>query len=202
MTLSNDKNFLYTVSDKTSEIYKLNFQGDLLATIKLNEPLDLEGICSDKDSSLLWVVEEQNREILKINLDGDILFRKKIFYDTDNSGLEGICFGKNGNLVVIKEKEPAYFVELDENFEITTMIQLEYEPDYSAITWDSEIDEYMMLSQQGKKLLFYLPGEELVQVIELPMVNAEGIAYNPLTNMLFIVDDDGSKMYQYLLIKN
>lgn len=199
LAISSDKKYLYTVSDQTGEIYKLDLNGNVLLTIKLKETLDLEGICCDKNSDNLWIVEEKTRELLEVSQSGEILFRKRMLSGEDNSGLEGVCFGKNGNLVLLKEKNPAYFIELNDSLEISSQIELTFENDFSAITYDPDIEEYMVLSQQGKKLIFYIPGKNPVQRISLPMDNAEGIAYDSSTGILYIVDDDSGKMYKYSL---
>jgi len=202
LALTKDRKYLYTVSDGTGEIYKLKLNGDLLRTIKLKETLDLEGICCDPDTNFLWLTEEQNRELLKINLQGEIVFRKKILDGSDNSGLEGICFGKNNNLILIKEKNPAWFLELDSAFSIIYQETLEHEPDYAAITWSRKMGKYLMISQQGSKLLFFLPQEELFQSIDLPMNHAEGIAFDEVSNTLYIVDDNEAKLYYFTISEN
>lgn len=198
LTLSKDKKHLYTVSDQTGEIFKLNLNGDVLQTIKLSESLDLEGICQDNKTNDLWIVEEQSRELLKVDLSGNILKRKIILDGNDNSGLEGICYSPNGNLILIKEKDPAYFIELDSLLNTIVKEELVNEPDYSGIIYDSEIKQYFILSQKSKKILFYTKDSGFIGEINLPMEQAEGIAYNSETNILYIVDDNESKLYKFL----
>ncbi len=199
LTLSQDKESLYIVSDIDGEIFKLNLSGDVLQKIKLGKKFNLEGICQDQNPDYFWVLEEENREVIKIDLSGNILLRKKILDGNDNDGLEGICIGANGNLVLLKEKNPAYFIELDSLLNIITQIELKYESDFAGIVYNPTIQQYMILNQQAQKLSFFNPNSDLVREIDIPMDRAEGIAFNSSTNIVYIVDENESKLYSYLL---
>ena len=55
----------------------------------------------------------------------------------------------------------------------------------------------------GNMLSFFDPNSDLVREIDIPMDRAEGVAFNSSTNIVYIVDENESKLYSYLLdVKN
>lgn len=198
LALSWNGDFLYSVSDSTGNIYQIDFEGNVIREINLYAKFDLEGICCSADRNF-WVVEEKYREIMKVSQTGQILARKSIFHGYDNNGLEGICYGKDSVLTALKEKDSALLIEVNKELDVQSYHKLEFASDYSAITYDKKLNIYLLLSQEDRKLFFYDVEKEEYKAIDLPMVNAEGIAYDSSTNILYIVDDASSKLYQYKL---
>ena len=70
LSLGEDKNSLYTVSDGTGLIYRLNLQGKTIATLNFKGN-DLEGVAYDSLRRVLWTVEEGKRDLVQLDLKGD-----------------------------------------------------------------------------------------------------------------------------------
>ena len=127
--LNHDGSALYTISDDTKAVFRMDLKGRL----SIAEPFfigvdDLEGIAINADGSQLHAVQEETNAVISI----DIASRRELsrrplaamanyasiaryFQDPpDNKGLEGITVNtRTGHLFVVKEGRPGLLIELD-----------------------------------------------------------------------------------------
>jgi len=117
-----NSNNLWTVSDDSGDVYKIDPTGKVIETIDFNGD-DLEGVAIDPTGDYLYVVEEViekiGRRIVKIDMTGKVILSKVIDVPNNESdGLEGITINpKNGNVYVVNEKSPGVLIELTADLE-------------------------------------------------------------------------------------
>ena len=184
LTLNSDGSALYTVSDDTKAIFRLDLKGRVSVTdsffIGLN---DLEGIAIRRDDSELLVVQEATNSLVVVDLHSrreqsrcplsamsNYSSIAHHFPDPpDNNGLEGITVNtKNDHVFVVKERRPGLLIELDPS--LTTILstrlleasqgfthpKLKFEKlDFSGLSYDSETDTFWIASDKGQCLFQY-----------------------------------------------
>ena len=184
LTLNTDGTALYTVSDDTKAIFKLDLRGRL----RISESFfigvdDLEGITISTDGRRLLAVHEQTNSIITV----DIASRKEIsrqplaamenfglvadhFPDPpDNKGLEGITVNtRNNHVFVVKEGRPGVLIEISPDLEAIIAARLlsatngfkhpRVDPDkldFSGLSHDSTSDRLWITSDKGQCLFHY-----------------------------------------------
>lgn len=200
LTLGDDNQSLWTVSDSTAKIYNISLKGDILKVISVNS-VDMEGITYDSLSKSFWVVEERQREVVNISKTGRELGRYAVdvrAFDS-NSGLEAICIGSNNELVVLNEKHPMMLIELSKDFVPKAKQELSISKDLSGIAYDDKRGSYWIVSDQSQWLLQWSPIKGLMARYELPYIKAEGVAINTEKDLIYIVSDFTEKLYVYKL---
>ena len=123
LALSHDGNSLWTVSDDSALIFRMDIEGRLLECFSI-DVAGLEGIALDETGKFLYAVSEDKNEIIKIDVKSREKSRIKLkemnawgiieneFENGDDSkGLEGITFrpghaGTESALFVLKEGKP------------------------------------------------------------------------------------------------
>jgi len=192
-----DRSGFWTVSDETSSIYRLDSEGNVVQTLRVNG-FDLEGI-TVIDEQRIAVVLERTREVLILNTDGTELQRKKLPLKGElNSGLEGITYNsENGHFFIINEKKPSLLLELDEKLEILSIDTLKFSKDVSGIYYDDVDKQLWILSDENQLVvkcdLNGIPQES----IKVDIVQPEGITIDNEGNRLYIVSDNTESMYVY-----
>ena len=197
LTLSRDGSALYTVSDDTKAIFRLDLQGRVSVSDSFFIGLDdLEGIAIRGDDNELLVVQEQSNSVVVVDLKSRTeRYRRPLSamtnYDTiahhfpdppDNNGLEGITVNtKNNHVVVVKEQQPGLLIELDSS--LTTILstrvlqpsqgfvhpELKAEQlDFSGLSYDSSSDTLWIVSDKGRCLFQYdWAGDTVLQQLDL-----------------------------------
>ena len=128
LTLNADGSALYTVSDDTKAVFKLDLKGRLSITGSFFVGVDdLEGIAISADGQKLLMVQEETNSIITIELESRReLSRRPLAgmenYNTishyfpdppDNKGLEGITVNtRNNHVFVVKEGRPGVLIEV------------------------------------------------------------------------------------------
>jgi len=192
-----DRSGFWTVSDETSSIYRLDSEGNVVQTLRVNG-FDLEGI-TVIDEQRIAVVLERTREVLILKTDGTELQRKKLPLKGElNSGLEGITYNsENGHFFIINEKKPSLLLELDEKLEILSIDTLKFSKDVSGIYYDDVDKQLWILSDENQLVvkcdLNGIPQES----IKVDIVQPEGITIDNEGNRLYIVSDNTESMYVY-----
>ena len=136
LTLNRDGSALYTISDDTKAIFRLDLEGRVSVSDSFFIGLDdLEGIAIRGDDNELLVVQEQSTSVLVVDLKSRTeRYRRPLSamtnYDTiahhfpdppDNNKLEDITVNtKNNHVVVVKEQQPGLLIELDSS--LTTIL--------------------------------------------------------------------------------
>ena len=184
LTLNGDGSALYTVSDDTKAIFRLDLKGRVSVSDSFFIGLDdLEGIAIRGDDSELLVVQEESNSVVVVDLNSRRERSRRPLsamtnYSTiahhfpnppDNNGLEGITVNtSNGHVFVVKEQRPGLLIELDPS--LTTIlsatelqasqgfIQPELKSnklDFSGLSYDSRNDTLWIASDQGQCLFQY-----------------------------------------------
>ncbi len=203
LTLNRDGSALYTVSDDTKAIFRLDLQGTVSVSDSFFIGLDnLEGIAIRSDDSELLVVQEESNSVVVVDLNSrKERYRRPLSamtnYDTiahhfpdppDNNGLEGITVNtRNNHVVVVKECQPGLLIELDSS--LTTILstrvlqpsqgfihpELEAEKlDFSGLSYDSSSDSYWIVSDKGRCLFQYdWTGDTVLQRLNLTISSGD-----------------------------
>lgn len=195
LTIAKDLKSLWTVSDEDRSVYKMNLDGRILKSFKLNG-FDLEGISAINDS-LLVVVFERTREVAIVDTSGKELKRFKLdIAGNDNKGLEGIDYNPNNNhFFVIKEKDPCLLMEYDFNFKLLRKDTLKFSTDVSGLFYNPADSLIWILSDENSSINIVDMHREVKKKLDFNLIQPEGIAYNPLGNLLYVVSDRKEELY-------
>ena len=184
LTLNGDGTALYTVSDDTKAIFKLDLKGRLNISDSFFIDIDdLEGIAISSDGKRLYSVQEATNSIISIDIGSRKVLRlkplaamqnynsiAKYFADTpDNKGLEGITVNSDTNhLFVVKESQPGLLIQIsaDHNQILDSRLltkrngfshpELETEKlDFSGLSYDKNHHSIWITSDKGKCLFHY-----------------------------------------------
>jgi len=128
---------------------------------------------------------------------------------SSNDRLEGITWDGSA-FYVLKEKKPGLIIKITYDFSGSTAYWTIAEwrvlswsgEDYSGITYDSDRGKFWITSDSGQRLYLYDWASNAVEgTYGLGYPNAEGVAYSPDLNQLYIVTDNGqgtdSILYTY-----
>ncbi|MEC8732302.1 MAG: SdiA-regulated domain-containing protein [Cyanobacteriota bacterium] len=197
LTLNADGSALYTVSDDTKAIFRLDLKGRVSVSDSFFIGLDdLEGIALRGNDSELLVVQERSNSVVVVDLSSRRERSRRPLsamtnYDTiahhfpdppDNNGLEGITVNtRNNHVVVVKERKPGLLIELDST--LTTILstrvlqasqgfmhpELKAEKlDFSGLSYDSSSDTLWIVSDKGRCLFQYdWAGDTVLQRLDL-----------------------------------
>ena len=203
LTLNRDGSALYTVSDDTKAIFRLDLQGTVSVSDSFFIGLDnLEGIAIRSDDSELLVVQEESNSVVVVDLNSrKERYRRPLSamtnFDTiahhfpdppDNNGLEGITVNtRNNHVVVVKECQPGLLIELDSS--LTTILstrvlqpsqgfihpELEAEKlDFSGLSYDRSNDTFWIVSDKGRCLFQYdWTGDTVLQRLDLTISSGD-----------------------------
>jgi len=197
LCFSIDKSFLWTVSDHTRKVYKVDYDGNVIETLSYIGN-DLEGIAVDPSDSTIWVAEEYLSQIVQLDTLGNELNRVTITGAAGNSGLEGITLNTSTNhFFLLKEKNPGVLIELDQNFNLLQYKRINFAFDYSGIFFESQNEQLWIVSDQNEKVYKCdLAGSVLTEYsIEVPQ--PEGIAVDIGNSLVYIVSDSHEKLYKF-----
>ena len=195
--LTYDKEGFWTVSDETSIVYRLDGDGNVVQTIKVNG-FDLEGISVVSDTTLVTIFE-RSREIILIDTSGVELKRKKLpLHGEENSGIEGISYNReNGHYYLLNEKNPSLLIELDNDFDIIKVDTLNFSKDVSGIFYDEDAEILWILSDEDQIIVQRDIDGIILEKFDLNIVQPEGIALNKKLNRLYIVSDVKETLYVF-----
>lgn len=190
---------LYVVSDNSNKVYKISFEGEILAELSYVGS-DLEGICYDSESSSIWIAEERDRKIVNLDLQGNIIKVLSVNVDIrkENKGIEGISINsKTGNLFVLNESNPSVLLKLGSSQQILKEYSLNFANDYSGVFYDELSDNLWIISDESSTLTKCdLEGNPL-ETFRIGINKAEGIVVDSKNNKIYIVSDSDNKLYVY-----
>ncbi|MEN8005764.1 MAG: SdiA-regulated domain-containing protein [Candidatus Krumholzibacteriota bacterium] len=200
LCFSIDKQALWTVSDQTRKVYKVDFGGNVLETLAYTGN-DLEGIAIDPGDSTLWVAEEYLSQIVQLDNLGNELQRIDVTGAAGNSGLEGVTINtSNGHFFLLKEQDPGVLIELDGEFNLLTYKRINFAYDFSGIYYESHNQHLWIVSDQNEKVYKCdLTGSVLTEY-PIDVDKAEGIAVDYENARVYIVSDSYEKLYLYSII--
>jgi len=187
---------LFTVSDKTSTVYKLSTTGDIIETFDYKGS-NLEGISTYTENELL-LAEESKKEIIVLNTLTGRSSKHKIKYKNKdrNSGIEGVTYDKNSNTIfILNEKNPGKLIQLRNDFSVLAKYNLKFADDYSGIFYENASNQLWILSDQNKTVNKCTLSGELIESFKIKVAQPEGIAVTD--NYIYIVCDTNARLYVY-----
>jgi uncharacterized protein YjiK len=190
------KEFL-TVSDQTNQIYVVSDKGAVLRNFDFTGQ-DLEGVTYDPTLNEIFVIEETSRQVFRLDTNGVEIsrFPVDIYYEDDKHGPEGISLDlETKHLFVVIEKKPGKLVELNLNGEIINSYHLSFADDYSAIYFDSQENRLWVLSDESKTLTSCDLTGKALNTYNTGITKGEGLVVDTQNKMVYIVSDQENKMY-------
>ena len=188
--------FLYTVSDNSNKIYKLNTTGSILKTYAY-EGNDLEGV-SVISPSVLLLAEERTKEIVVYDLAKNTTSKHKINYENNdaNSGIEGVAYNSNdGTSFILNEKDPGLLMRLRSDFSIIATYNLSFASDFSGIFYENSENILWIVSDQNKTINKCTVSGQLIKSYSVNINKIEGIAI--VNNKIYAVSDADDTLYVY-----
>jgi uncharacterized protein YjiK len=197
LDLTHEEDGFWTVSDETSTIYKLDADGNVVKTLKI-DGIDFEGITVIDDTTLAIVLERE-REVVTLNTSGNEINRVKLPFEGEpNSGLEGITYNPNdGRFYILNEKNPSLLIELNDKFEVLNVDTLNLSKDVSGIYLDVENNVLWMLSDENQIIIKTDLRGNLIEKVNMSIVQPEGITIDKKGRRLYIVSDNRETLYVF-----
>ena len=200
LCLDRDGVHAWTVSDQTGFVYRLRLaDGAVTATLRYRGE-DPEGIWQDPRNGSLYVTEERTRQVVHMDSTGRVIGRVTIagLGGKANSGLEGITFSPvTGRFYVVQEKRPARLVEADSTGHVVALHPVDYLLDLSGLTYDSEANELLIISDQSERISRVGMDGVLVSSWDTGVKNGEGIALDRSRGRIYVVSDSEGKFYEF-----
>ena len=199
LTLANDST-LYCVSDPPhNRVYVLATDGQLKHTLSYRGD-DLEGIAYDPVDSTLWVVEEGLSTLVQLSSSGSELGRWQIDFEpsTSNTGFEGVYRdSERDEIVIVSQNDPPTILRLDANKTIVEQIEVDFAAALTGICRGRNANEYLLISDVDKRLHRWSWSGGLGASYSFDVDQAEGVAYDSLGDVVYLVSDSDSKLYLY-----
>jgi uncharacterized protein YjiK len=197
LVMTQDYKGFWTVSDETSTIYRLDSEGIVVQTIKV-DGFDFEAITLIDDTTLV-ILQERTREMVFLDTSGTELKRIKLDLKGElNSGPEGIAFNpENRHFYILNEKKPALFVELDEKLNIIKKDTLKFSKDVYGLCFDEKNQFLWMLSDESQLVIKTDINGKLLEKINITVPRPEGIALSEDGRNLYIVSDNKETLYVF-----
>ena len=184
LALSRDGTALWTVSDDTRTVFKLDLEGRLVRGESFRVDLaGLEGISLDETGDYLYVVQEEENRLIKYSLRSkEPVWSRRLselegyeevgrhFTSGDkNKGLEGVTVDtRTGSLFLLKEGKPA--------------LLLEVAPDATRLTGYHEITDRRGFTDDD---------------LEASAIDCSGICFDSTRSALWIISDKARRIYLY-----
>lgn len=199
LAYSMDKDALYTVSDKTGNIYKIDFRGEILDKLKFNGH-DLEGIDVDRRTGDIWVVEEERELVLHLDSNGELITKLDNISvkTTGNTGFEGIAICRD-TLYILVEKNPGVLIVYSLITGEWEKHHLDFADDYSGIDYDETDNTLWIVSHESHTLNHCTTRGKLIDRQKLDISQAEGVVVDRKQSFAWIIDDHAQKLYKVKL---
>ncbi len=197
LTLGAGNTSLWTVSDRTGDVYQLDFSGQIMETINFNGG-DLESICFDSRDSTFWIGRESSNSILHIDSVGNILLERLILGVSEGSGLEGIDIDtENIRLYAIKEKDNSVLITLNDSLETLHYERIGFAPDFSGVCYSESMEKLWLLSHESASVYLADTTGSMISAYGINMNQPEGIVYDDESGLFYIVDDATERLNTY-----
>ena len=197
LTLGLGGTSLWTVSDRTGDIYQIDFEGTVMKTLNINGG-DLEGISFDKRDSTFWICKESINSIAHIDSTGNTLLEKEIPRVSEGSGLEGISIDTDQDLIyAIKEKNNSALIQLNDSLESLNFQRLGFAPDLSGASYSKALQGLWVLSHEASSVFLLDTSGMLLESYGIVMNQPEGIVFDDEFDLFYIVDDATEKLNTY-----
>ena len=197
LSLSADKQFLWSLSDNNGSLYSLDFNGKILNEVR-TDLTDLEGVTAHEDLGGMCVTQERLRQIVCLDELGKTISKNAVnISGASNSGLEGITFNPdNQKFYLINEKDPTIILELDRDFNILTKKSISFAKDLSDIFYDEQEKKIWVLSHESQKAFRLDQNFQFDLIINLRgILQAEGLVIDSLNRKAYVVSDKDNLFY-------
>lgn len=204
LSIDESEGFLYCVNDPPNNlVYKMELDGDLVTTFPFIGG-DLEGVAFDPRDNSIWVVEEGLGELIHLSEQGNEVSRTPIDYPISqaNSGFEGLCYLSDikGFYALIESNPPA-IVRIDSHLVTGESKEFDFSTDVSGICSGRKPDEYFIISHEDQRLFEWSWTAGMISEYQIDVQQAEGVAYDAVNGIIYIVCDATSNLYSYELIE-
>lgn len=187
-------NSLWVVSDAKSDLFEIDFDGNILKTIPTSSS-DLEGIALGPNCDTIYVVEERNQMVNCYSLKGTSIRSFPVKVATlSNNALEGIAVDLQHHIFVLNEKNPRLLLEFIGSTEIKRTEVLAVE-DLSDICYDESEDCLWLVSDESRQVLKIAKDGMLLARWLIPFAAGEGITF--AHGKMYLVCDADAKMYVF-----
>ncbi len=198
LSFGKDKSTLWTLSDKPGgRLYEIDTLGNRIQSLNYSGN-DLEGISFDSRDSTLWMVDENLGQLIHLNSDGDALGYQNISSVGDGGGLEGVTLDIiHSKIYMVKEKDFGALITLDELALTQSLQQIAFAPDFSSIAYIPSQDKLWVLSHEASNIYLVNLDGSFQDVYAIEMVQPEGMAYDEVGQIFYIIDDTTEKLHKY-----
>lgn len=198
LSISSDGESFWIVSDESHILYNVSKTGDILRSFSVNGD-DLEGVCAI--NNMLFVVDESTNEVICLNNSGIETERYATGYSSEPPyALEGITYNSsNEHFYLVNEKNPVSIIEYDTKFNFISEKIVDYLNDISGITYDSVTNSYWITSDESRAIVNLNNNFEIINRYEISISQVEGIYYDPVVDVLYVVSDKKETLYQFQL---
>ncbi len=178
LTFNTERNTLFTVLNKESQIIEVDVNGKVLRKINVTGVDDMEGITHLSDNRYV-IADERDNRLLEVTIDDDATqlnatHSKKLRLGINPSGnknFEGVSWDDNNNrLLVAKERDPKYILSVTGFFNAPEGLPLDIQikqveafdaairwslRDLSSVTYHSETGHLLLLSDESRLIKEY-----------------------------------------------
>lgn len=195
----NQEKVLWTVSDETSRIYKMDLEGNVLKEIEV-EGFDLEGITKSNDSTLVTILE-RSRIVVFLDTSGVEHGRFELNLTGEpNKGLEGITYNpSNSHFYILNEKKPRLLLQIDSANNVIEKSKLDFASDFSGIYYEGLSKTIWILSDEAETIFKCDENGKVISEYKINIEQAEGIAINPEDSLLYVISDPLEKLFIFKL---
>ncbi len=193
------KNELFTVSDKTGKIYRINKKGKLIETLNYKGK-DMEGIAINKKEKMLYCIEEKKKKIVEIDENGETIneFGLPKISKNENSGIEGIAYNEDdNNFYILNEKKPGLLIKWSIDEGIIEKYKIDFADDYSGISYSSESQSLWIVSDESATLTQTNLEGDVIKSYDIPVEKAEGVVVDETDNKVYIISDSDQKLFVF-----
>ncbi len=192
LCLDRESGSLYTVSDETGLVYRMDLEGHVLQTLSWTGD-DPEGICIDPRDGSLWVVVERRRQLVRLSRAGSELERWNMdLPGAANSGLEGVAVEPDGHALVVQEKDPGQLLRWLPGEAELEVHPLDFARDYSGLCHDPERNRLYVLSDESE-ILVRLDAGGIEKRWDLGLRRLEGVAIDG--DIAYLVSDALARLF-------
>jgi uncharacterized protein YjiK len=177
-TYNSERNTLFTVLNKESQIVEIDLKGNVIRKIHVTGVDDMEGITHIADSRYVIADERDNRLVLvtlddaatELNIKGSPILRLGL-NPAGNKNFEGVSWDDNNSrLLVVKERDPKYIMSVKGFFDAKAGQPLniainkidDFESafkwslrDLSSVTYHSKTGHLLLLSDESRLIKEY-----------------------------------------------
>lgn len=189
---------LYTVSDRHSNIYRIDDDGDVKDTLGIRGT-DLEALAAD-DEGRFYIADESTGKIWRLHENGERDQEIELDdVDDGNSGIEGLAFDDDHHLFVAKEKDPARIYELDAAGQVVDVTRIDFAEDLSALAFNPDDGHLYALSDEDHSLYRLDKNLSRKTTWRLPIEHPEGVAFADDGTTVYIASDSEERLYVFEL---